>query len=197
MRTPAIIVKGDGVFQPVYTPTAFYFGEGDDAVLHPAAAWSLWSAVDWTEMCPGWKVLPLIDVPPVAPGKRAEQRPMAEWIVGPDAVEVAYRLVDLSDAEHEGEIAAARTAKVRAIDAERDRRLELGALPDWPDDYAKGWIAIDNTRLPLPTPADGVALAAAVALAYSATVQHACDLKDAALTAADPATVDELAGWPD
>ncbi|CAO3355187.1 DUF4376 domain-containing protein [Azospirillum palustre] len=73
----------------------------------------------------------------------------------------------------------------------------LGALPAWPDSYAQGWIAIDNTRLPLPTPADGIALAAAVALSYSATVQHARDLKDAALTAADPSVVDELAGWPD
>jgi len=72
-----------------------------------------------------------------------------------------------------------------------------GALIEWPEDYAKGWIAIDNSRFVLPTPADGIALAASVTLSYSATVQYARDLKDAALAAADPSTVDELAGWPD
>lgn len=97
------------------------------------------------------------------------------------------------------------------IDSERDRRLSLGvehqgkrfslsdqvradlggmattaalvlagALP-WPDSYALGWISEDNTRLPLPTPADGIALAAAVALSYSAIVQRARDIKDAVL----------------
>jgi len=72
-----------------------------------------------------------------------------------------------------------------------------GALSGWPDSYAQGWIAIDNSRLPLPTPADGVALAAAVAYFYSATVQHARTLKDSTLAAPDPAAVDEMAGWPE
>ncbi|WP_372400745.1 hypothetical protein ABMY26_36600 (plasmid) [Azospirillum sp. HJ39] len=64
-----------------------------------------------------------------------------------------------------------------------------------PKAIAQGWIAIDNTRLPLPGPVDGIALAAAVGIAYSAIVQHARDLKDAAQASDDP-TVDELSGWP-
>ena len=71
----------------------------------------------------------------------------------------------------------------------------MGLLP-WPDSYAQGWIALDNTRLPLPTPQDGIALAAVVGVTYSALAQHARTLKDAAL-AGDPAVVDELAGCPD
>lgn len=73
-----------------------------------------------------------------------------------------------------------------------------GAIP-WPGSYALGWIAQDNERLPLPTPQDGVALAAAVAQRYAALVQHARDLKDAILAAGDIETVlgvDINAGWP-
>ncbi|MBF5094398.1 DUF4376 domain-containing protein [Azospirillum sp. INR13] len=228
MQFPVAVVS-EGAVIAVYAAAApFVYGEAEDAVNHPADAWSLWSADDWAAMCPGWSLLPVVDDPPLEPGKRAEWRPVEDWTVGSDAVTVVYRLVDLSSAELANEAGAARFAKVRAIDAERDRRLGLGALhagkrfstsdasrtdlggmattaglvlsgalPAWPDSYAQGWIAIDNTRLPLPTPADGIALAAAVALSYSATVQHARDLKDAALTAADPAAVDELAGWPE
>lgn len=119
-----------------------------------------------------------------------------------------------------------RATKVGAIDAERDRRLGLGALHEgrrfsmsdtsrtdlggmattaalvlagalpWPESYAQGWISLDNSRLPLPTPAEGIALAAVVGVTYSAIVQHARTLKDAAL-AGDPAVVDEADGWPE
>jgi hypothetical protein len=228
MQFPVAVVSEGAVIAVYAAAVPFVYGGAEDAVKHPADAWSLWSADDWATMCPGWSSLPVVDDPPLEPGKRAERRPEAEWIVGPDAVTVVYRLVDLSATELVSETETARSAKVRAIDAERDRRLGLGALhrgkrfstsdasrtdlggmattaglvlsgalPAWPDSYAQGWIAIDNTRLPLPTPTDGIALAAAVALSYSATVQHARDLKDAALTATDPATVDELASWPE
>ncbi|MBN9525461.1 MAG: DUF4376 domain-containing protein [Alphaproteobacteria bacterium] len=69
----------------------------------------------------------------------------------------------------------------------------------WPASYALGWIAADNSRVPLPTAADGLALAAAVGAWYGAVVQHARDRKDAALAAADFAAldaIDEAAGWP-
>ena len=142
-------------------------------------------------------------------------------MIHPDHAEVTYEVADLPQT-------TTRVVKLRAIDAERNRRMSLGALhmgkrfamtdssrtdlggmattaglvlsgalPAWPDSYAQGWIAIDNTRLALPTPADGIALAAAVALAYSDLVQHARDLKDAVLAADDPAAFDELGGWPD
>lgn len=34
-----------------------------------------------------------------------------------------------------------------------------GAVP-WPDSYSRGWITVENIRIPLATPADGLALAA-------------------------------------
>lgn len=122
---------------------------------------------------------------------------------------------------------AACKATVRAIDDERDRRLSAGApyagrlidvsdrsranlsgmavaamaaqaghIP-WSEAYAAGWIAVDNTRVALPTPADGLALAASVGDWCGRTIQHARTLKDIALTSIDPAAVDWLADWPD
>lgn len=69
----------------------------------------------------------------------------------------------------------------------------------WPESYSRGWIAIENVRIPLATPADGLALAASVGNYYAAIVQHRRDLKDTALAAADEtalAAIDETAGWP-
>lgn len=130
------------------------------------------------------------------------------------------------DADRAARLDDARANKVLAIDAERDRRLGLGALHEgkrfsmsdtsrtdlggmattaalvlagalpWPESYAQGWISLDNSRLPLPTPAEGIVLAAKVGVTYSAVVQHARTLKDAAL-AGDPAAVDEAGGWPE
>ena len=74
-----------------------------------------------------------------------------------------------------------------------------GAVP-WPDSYAAGWIAISNVRIPLPEPADGLALAATVGDWYARIVQHARSLKDAVLAAEDDAALDAIdiaAGWPD
>ncbi|MBP2301318.1 DUF4376 domain-containing protein [Azospirillum picis] len=123
-------------------------------------------------------------------------------------------------------LAARQGAKVDAINVERDRRLALGVTHggktfgtdvltrtdlggmattaalvlagalDWPDSYAQGWIAMDNSRLPLPAPQDGIALAAAVAGTYSAVVQHARDLMDAALQSNEPEAIDQTLGWP-
>ena len=73
-----------------------------------------------------------------------------------------------------------------------------GAL-DWPESYSRGWITIENTRIPLTTPAAGLSLAAMAGNYYAALVQYRRDLKDAALAATDAATLDALdvtAGWP-
>jgi hypothetical protein len=73
-----------------------------------------------------------------------------------------------------------------------------GALA-WPASYSRGWIAIENTRIPLATPADGLALAASAGDYYAAIVQHRRDLKDVALASEDEATLDAIdvsAGWP-
>ncbi|WEK50307.1 MAG: hypothetical protein P0Y66_22135 [Candidatus Kaistia colombiensis] len=73
------------------------------------------------------------------------------------------------------------------------------AIP-WPASYALGWITIENVRIPLPGPADGLGLAATVGDHYAQLRQHGRDLKDlveAAETIADLDTIDETAGWPD
>lgn len=98
---PIAVLAADRLVTVYYRPTPFVYGSGDAAIPHPESVWELWTATEWATMCPGWTLLPLVDNPPAAPGKRAERRPEAEWIVGADAVEVAYRLVDLTPAEIE------------------------------------------------------------------------------------------------
>ena len=69
----------------------------------------------------------------------------------------------------------------------------------WPESYSRGWIAVENVRIPLATPAAGLTLAASVGDWYAEVVQHRRDLKDAALAAGDSAAldaIDHFAGWP-
>lgn len=138
---------------------------------------------------------------------------------------VAYTVAAKPADQLEAEAASWRVAKVQAVNRERDRRLAEGApyggrrvevsdrgradlggmvsaamlanagLTPWGEGYARGWIAMDNERIPLPTPAAGIQLAATVGDWYGRVMQHARDLKDAA-EAGNPADVDELAGWP-
>lgn len=61
---------------------------------------------------------------------------------------------------------------------------QAGSVP-WPESYALGWISLANIRIPLPTPADGLALAAEAGDCYACIVQTARNLKDAALAAPD------------
>ena len=64
------------------------------------------------------------------------------------------------------------------------------------DNYAKGWVATDGSRLALATPQDAVTLALAVSSYYSALVQHETDLITEALTATTvPALPDPTSGW--
>ena len=70
----------------------------------------------------------------------------------------------------------------------------------WPESYSRGWIAVENVRIPLATPAAGLTLAASVGDWYAAIVQHRRDLKDAALAAEDAAALDAIdvtTGWPE
>ncbi|WP_372395142.1 hypothetical protein ABMY26_06445 (plasmid) [Azospirillum sp. HJ39] len=192
-----------------------------DTIGHPAAAWGSYSESDFEAACPGWTFLPLHDPADFDRSKvRATRRPIADWLIHPDHAEVTYEVVDLPqaetraakiraiDVERDRRLALGALYAGKRFSMSDTSRTDLsgmattaglvlsGALPVWPEAYAQGWIAIDNGRHPLPTPADGIALAATVALAYSATVQHARSLKDMALTADDPAEVDHLAGWP-
>ncbi|MBY6263945.1 hypothetical protein EI613_18765 [Azospirillum sp. 412522] len=232
MPFPMFFLLPDNSVKAFHHPADFiYTGTDSDAIAYPAQVWMLWSPADWSSACPEWRPLVLIDEPPaVGADQILERKGEADWTLDAEALtlSITYTVKPKPADLLASELEAVRSTKVRAIQAERDRRLGLGALHGgkrfsnsdasrtdlggmattaglvamgalsaWPDSYAQGWIAIDNTRLPLPTPADGIALAAAVALSYSATVQHARDLKDAALSAADPAAVNELAGWPD
>lgn len=71
-----------------------------------------------------------------------------------------------------------------------------GAGLPWPDGYTQGWITVENVRIPLATPAEGLALAAQVGPYYSSLVQNWRTLKDELLSAADPLSVDLTQGWP-
>ena len=76
----------------------------------------------------------------------------------------------------------------------------LTGAVSWPESYARGWIAVENVRIPLATPADGLTLAASVGDWYAAVIQHRRDLKDAALAAEDAAALDAIdvtTGWPE
>lgn len=73
-----------------------------------------------------------------------------------------------------------------------------GAVP-WPTSYSRGWITVENVRIPMPTPADGLSLAAQVGDYYASVVQNGRDLKDAVLAAEDQSDLDAIdleAGWP-
>ena len=69
----------------------------------------------------------------------------------------------------------------------------------WPESYARGWITAENVRIPLATPAAGLALAASVGDYYAALIQYRRDLKDATLAAENAEAleaIDIAAGWP-
>jgi hypothetical protein len=72
----------------------------------------------------------------------------------------------------------------------------IAGLVPWPDSYAQGWIAADNSRIALPTPADGLALAAGVGAWYATVVQNRRSLKDMALASDEPEAIDTTQGWP-
>lgn len=74
-----------------------------------------------------------------------------------------------------------------------------GAVP-WPESYQIGWITVENIRLPLPTPAAGLALAAAVGDYYATVRQNGRSLKDAVLSAETVLELDAINiddGWPE
>lgn len=178
----------------------------------PCAFWDT-SAIDDETIVPD-------DAVPISPD---QQRMMIEY---PDR----YRYIGGDIAEIGPTIEAQRLAKVAAIDQTKAARFAAGApfgaqriavddrsrtdmvsmavaadlaargVVPWSQGYTDGWICIDNTRLPLPAPADGLALAAHVGDWYARTIQRARDLKDAALAAATVGDLDAIdlpAEWPE
>lgn len=70
---------------------------------------------------------------------------------------------------------------------------------EWPESYKQGWISIENIRIELPQPADGLALAALVGDYYAAVRQRGRTLKDAVAAATTEAELDAIdieSGWP-
>lgn len=88
-------------------------------------------------------------------------------------------------------------------------RVDLGAMAmtasaalsgqvDWPASYSRGWISVENTRIPLKTAKDGISLAAFAGDFYAKVKQHARDLKDKvteANSADDISAIDIDSGW--
>lgn len=140
-----------------------------------------------------------------------------------------YKYVSGSLVEIAQSIASARSEKISAIEDEKARRLAegvpingkrisvdntartdmvsmamaaslaQGGSIDWSAGYSNGWICMDNSRFPLPSPADGISLAAFIGDWYSRTVQRARDLKDSALSASSISAlnaIDITVGWP-
>lgn len=215
---PVAVVVGGALHRVFRGPVDFV---GPDGIQHPREAWTCWADADWAVMCPGWALVPLLDSRPADTLTHTySQAPETEWTVSADAVTVTYAGVARP-------LADCRSKVVEAINKERNARLALGApyggkLIDvsdkgradlagmmlagllaqsdqtaWTDGYSTGWITMDNTRLALPEPGDGIALARAVGAWYGATMQRARDLKDAALVSDAPETINILAGWPE
>jgi thiamine monophosphate synthase len=68
----------------------------------------------------------------------------------------------------------------------------------WPDSYKIGWITTENIRVPLDTPAEGLALAASVGDYYARIKQYARSLKDELLAADDETALNAIDidhGW--
>lgn len=76
----------------------------------------------------------------------------------------------------------------------------LSGMVTWPESYKLGWISIENIRIPLPTPQQGIALAAAAGDFYARIKQHARTTKDLLLEAADERELQDIqidTGWPE
>lgn len=210
---PVALVHGGAVYG------VFRFAEpftGPDGVQHPAIAWAVWSSADWAAAVPGVTVLPLVDTNPATASQIGTRNATSAWTVGADAVTATYTLTSRP-------IADRRAAVVAAINAERDRRLNIGApyagkhidvmsenalaviggvtsAAILANAGALEWgspfnthIAQDNSQISLATAADGIAFAGAVGDWYGGTVLRARTLKDEALSSNNPEAIDILA----
>ncbi len=171
-----------------------------------------------TGLVPSWPTpsegLPVVDVyGDVAEGCVAET---FTYVVHADRVErrwigrlmTAAEIVFVINTERDRRLRVGAPYAGRRIDVSDKGRADLGGMSiaallaqsgavPWSDGYALGWITMDNSRVALPSPADGLTLAAAVGDWYGRVIQHARTLKDAVLATADPLAVDVSEGWPD
>ena len=186
---------------------------GEGSYRLPAGAEALYSDADLSKYG-----LHRVTVDPVPAGHRQTGRSLVDSAGVPRLVPISepIPLDDLkaarraeAEAEKEARIAAGAPYGGHHIALDPASRSDIsgmgatalaassGAIA-WPASYALGWISIENIRVPMPTPADGLALAAAVGDWYATVVQHCRDLKDlidAAEDAAALAAIDVGAGW--
>ncbi len=64
-----------------------------------------------------------------------------------------------------------------------------GVIPAWPVSYAQGWIMTDGSRIPLPTPQDGIALAGTVGTWYANLMQYTQSAAEDALASQNPSSL--------
>lgn len=147
------------------------------------------------------------------------RRALAAWLAAGNAITPYALSIDIRRSEKIGAIEAKAATLLSAgapVAADQHIALDDGSRADltamattataasagavsWPDSYARGWITIENVRIPLATPAAGLMLAASAGNYYAAIIQHRRDLKDAALAAGTSAALDAIdinAGWP-
>lgn len=72
--------------------------------------------------------------------------------------------------------------------------LAAQGLSPWPPEV-QGWIAIDNTLIPLPTPTDAIQMGLTVMQWHASLIVFGRALKDAVLAADDPRAVADAADW--
>ena len=75
----------------------------------------------------------------------------------------------------------------------------LQSLIPLPESYQQGWITMENIRIPLAEPTDGILMAAGVGERYAQIRQQGRTLKDAIEAAEDAAALDAIdieSGWP-
>ncbi|TAY95872.1 DUF4376 domain-containing protein [Rhizobium ruizarguesonis] len=130
---------------------------------------------------------------------------------GPSLDELKATKIAAINIQTEEVLAAGAPADGLHIALDADSRADMGAMAttaalalsgatEWPDSYSRGWISIENIRIPLDVPADGIALAAGVGDYYARVRQNSRDLKDGALAAGTEEELNAVeidSGWPD
>ena len=196
----------------IYDPRDWYW-LAPDARLYSSASGALIQPDDpaylaWRARVPGLEPTPW----PLNDAGEATDAALQE-VLAPYGIRVrrADAIVDAIDALRAAKLVAGAPIGGLRVAIDDTSRGDIGGMATtalaalssaapWPESYAAGWITMSNVRLPLPTPADGLALAAAVGDWYARIVQHARSLKDAVLAAEDDAALDAIdiaAGWPD
>lgn len=161
---PQALVREDGGFtlfdriQPFACP---------DGIQHPASAWELWTDEDWADRCPGWRLAPVIDEPPlVEETKAVARKPEAEWELTDTGLRVTYTVVDRSDDDILLLLAGAREQAVARVNLEAGaaRTRYITAIPGQEGTYVeKAREARAYAEDPAPTPARYPYLAAEAA----------------------------------